>query len=76
MLYITLSISYGLWIVTSGLLAKAFFLGIGQGRISWFSYSHYLWLLVSLMESLVYIVKSMDWQKRSSINTGAKKLLA
>jgi hypothetical protein len=29
MLYITLSLSYGLWIVTLALLAKAFFLGIG-----------------------------------------------
>jgi hypothetical protein len=29
MLSIALSISYGVWIVTLGLLAKAFFLGIG-----------------------------------------------
>ena len=63
MLYIALSISYGLWIVTLGILAKAFFLGIGQRRISWFSYLVCLWLLMSSMEYSVYILMSMNWQK-------------
>ena len=64
-LYVALSISYGIWIVTLGLLAKAFFSWYRSKKILWFSYLLYLWLLMSLMGYLDYILKSMNWQKET-----------
>ena len=65
MLYIALSLSYGLWIVSLGLLAKALFSWYTSRKNFMVLYLHYLWLLMSLMESLVCIVKLMGWQKEA-----------
>ena len=51
MLYITLSISYALWIVTLGLLAKAFF--------SWYRLRKNLMVLVFALSMIAYVVNGV-----------------
>jgi hypothetical protein len=51
MLYITLSISYGLWIVTLGLLAKAFF--------SWYKLRKNLMVLIFGLSMVAYVINGV-----------------
>ena len=51
MLYITLSISYGLWIVTLGLLAKAFF--------SWYKLRKNLMVLIFALSMVAYVINGV-----------------
>ena len=51
MLYITLSISYGLWIVTLGLLAKAFF--------SWYRLRKNLMVLIFALSMVAYVINGV-----------------
>ena len=51
MLYIALSISYGLWIVTLSLLAKAFFLGIGSKKN--------LMVLIFALSMVAYVINGV-----------------
>ena len=51
MLYITLSLSYGLWIVTLGLLAKAFF--------SWYTSRKNLMVLLFALSMAAYVVNGV-----------------
>lgn len=67
MLYVTLSISYGLWIVTLGLLAKAFF--------SWYRLRKNLMVLIFALSMVAYVINGVfglytevdGFAKRSSI---------
>ena len=51
MLYITLSISYGLWIVTLGFLAKAFF--------SWYKLRKNLMVLIFALSMVAYVINGV-----------------
>jgi hypothetical protein len=51
MLYITLSISYGLWIVTLGFLAKAFF--------SWYKLRKNLMVLIFALAMVAYVINGV-----------------
>lgn len=51
MLYITLSVSYGLWIVTLGLLAKAFF--------SWYKLRKNLMVLIFALSMVAYVINGV-----------------
>ena len=51
MLYIALSISYGLWIVTLGLLAKAFF--------SWYKSRKNLMVLIFALSMVAYVINGV-----------------
>lgn len=51
MLYITLSISYGLWIVTLGFLAKAFF--------SWYKLRKNLMVLIFALAMVAYLINGV-----------------
>jgi hypothetical protein len=51
MLYITLSISYGLWIVTLGLLAKAFF--------SWYKLRKNIMVLIFALSMVAYVINGV-----------------
>jgi hypothetical protein len=51
MLFITLSISYGLWIVTLGLLAKAFF--------SWYKLRKNLMVLIFALSMVAYVINGV-----------------
>lgn len=51
MLYIALSISYGLWIVTLGILAKAFF--------SWYGSKKNLMVLIFALSMVAYVINGM-----------------
>ena len=51
MLYIAQSISYGLWILTLGLLAKAFF--------SWYSVKKNLMVLIFALSMVAYVINGV-----------------
>lgn len=51
MLYVTLSVSYGLWIVTLGLLAKSFF--------SWYKLRKNLMVLIFALSMVAYVINGV-----------------